>query len=226
MPDSIVNRRRNEQAHPAKRVRATISVPAILTAAKRLFLEFGYDGVNLERVGEAAGVSRQTVYNRFGSKEAVFRAMVEAHWSAIRNDDVFSAGDMASEPETLLRCFGEAILAFVADADQIAFTRLVIAESRRLPWIAEEFYRLGKQPLLLGFANCLKQLDARGLLDCKAPEFATHQFMGLIQEFVIWPRVMAIGSEAQPRDPPEHVVEEAIAMFMARYRPVPQNPSI
>ena len=56
----------------------------ILDAAQRLFLDDGYDGVSLEQVGRAAGVTRQTVYNRFGSKDAVFRAVIERHWRVVR----------------------------------------------------------------------------------------------------------------------------------------------
>ena len=47
------------------RADAQRSEDAILAAARTLFLDAGYDGVNLDRVAEAAGVSRQTVYNRF-----------------------------------------------------------------------------------------------------------------------------------------------------------------
>ena len=43
------------------------STRPLLLAAKQLFLERGFEGVNLERVARAAVVSRQTVYNLFGS---------------------------------------------------------------------------------------------------------------------------------------------------------------
>ncbi|MFD0455557.1 TetR/AcrR family transcriptional regulator [Streptomyces violaceoruber] len=62
--------------------RGSASEQKILAAAKELFLADRYDGVNLERIAARAGVSRQTVYNRFGSKETVFREMVRHHWSA------------------------------------------------------------------------------------------------------------------------------------------------
>ena len=203
---------------PKKRNRSTTSTVAILAAAKSLFLEFGYDGVNLEKVAEAAGVSRQTVYNRFGSKEAVFQAMIESHWKMIGQNDVQGADGNASSAQTVLRKFGESIIAFVDQADQIAFTRLIISESRRLPWIAEEFYRVGKKPLVTSFTDRLRQLTRQGLVDCEDPEFAAHQFMGLIQEFAIWPRVMAIGSDAEQLAQRQDVVDEAVKMFMARYQ--------
>ncbi len=194
--------------------------PAILQAAKLLFLEAGFDGVNLERVGEAAGVTRQTVYNLFGSKEAVFRAMVGLHWDEIARDcaAVLSTSlDPVLGPAAILRGFGEAIVRFIDGTEQVAFTRLVIMESRQRPWIAEEFYRLGKQPLLEGFTACLRRLDAAGVIACRHPEIAAHQFFGLIQEFAIWPRVMAIGPAAKAMPPPALVIDEAVLTFLSRY---------
>src|SRR5262249_615740 len=42
---------------------------AIADAAAQLFAEFGYDNVSVERVAREAGVSKQTVFNYFPSKE-------------------------------------------------------------------------------------------------------------------------------------------------------------
>jgi AcrR family transcriptional regulator len=194
---------------------------AILDAARGLFLDSGYDGVNLDQVGRAAGVSRQTVYNQFGSKDAVFRAVVDRHWEAIRTEVAAVSApslDSVTDAEDVLRQFARSVLRFVNETDQIAFTRLVIAESRHLPWIAEAFYQAGKAPLVAAFAAVLAQLTERGLLACDRPEFAARQFMGLIQEFVIWPGVMAVQDGMPGAGNDSVVVDEAVAMFLARYR--------
>lgn len=195
------------------------NVDSILNAAKCLFLADGYDAVNLDRIAQASGVSRQTLYNRFGSKEALFRAMVERHWSIFDNKELFSYSSLPAPKDAaeILRRFANTMLKFLAEREQIAFTRLVIAESRHLPWIAEEFYRLGKEPILDAFCDCLKRLTAAGLLDCSHPEIASRQFLGLIQEFIVWPHVMAIGSAVKKLPSNKIVIEEAIKMFLIRY---------
>jgi len=48
----------------------------ILDAGNRLLLEGGYHGVGLEMVARAAGVTRQTVYDQFGSKSGLLGAMI------------------------------------------------------------------------------------------------------------------------------------------------------
>jgi len=203
-----------------KETSESASTRAILDAAQRLFLEAGYDGVNLEQVGRAAGVSRQTVYNQFGSKEAVFQEVVKRHWNAVRSEtaSAFAAMEtIATSPAECLRNFARALLRFVAETDQVAFSRLVIAESRQRPWIADEFYRCGKEPILKSFAAALAAMARREMIRCAHPELAAHQFMGLVQECVIWPQVMAIGEGLADLPANDVVIDEAIAMFLSRY---------
>jgi len=56
--------------------RAETAHAKILDAANRLLLDLGYHGVGLEEVAQAAGYTRQTVYDRFGSKAGLLKAMV------------------------------------------------------------------------------------------------------------------------------------------------------
>ena len=191
---------------------------AVLAAARALFLRAGYDGVNLHQVGEAAGVTRQTVYNLFGSKEVVFRAVVDLHWQRIAADYARAfAFDPLLNAEGVLRYLAAAVIRFVDEQEQVAFTRMVIAESRERPWIAEEFYRLGKGPLMRAFTAALGRLHGEGRLACPEPRIAAHQFLGLIQEFVIWPGVMAISADAEALPGRDRVVDEAVVTFLSRY---------
>ena len=192
----------------------------ILASAKALFLTAGYDGVNLDQVALRARVARQTVYNNFGSKEALFRSVVEQHWASFRFDDAARSPVAVEQddPEASLRRFAAALGAFVSETEQIAFTRLVVAESRRSPWVAEEFYRLGKQPLLSALTALLVQLTQAGLLVCPLPEVAARQFFGLVQEFVVWPQVMAIGPPVTELPATQVVIDEALLTFLSRYR--------
>lgn len=203
------------------RADAQRSEDAILSAARTLFLDDGYDGVNLDRIAEAAGVSRQTVYNRFGGKDALFRAMVRRHWAGVMtwSDQVRATiGDIRfPDPAAKLVGIARAFLRFIDSADQIAFTRLVIAESRSRPWIGEEFHRFGQGLTLETLAGILGAMHAQGVLDCPRPAIAARQFLALINEFSLWPGVMAADSaQSRPLDL-DTVVTEAVATFLARY---------
>ena len=49
----------------------------ILSAASDLFLTRSFEGASMDQVAVAAGVSKQTVYSHFGSKEELFSAIIE-----------------------------------------------------------------------------------------------------------------------------------------------------
>ncbi|SEU47282.1 TetR/AcrR family transcriptional regulator [Nonomuraea wenchangensis] len=211
---------RPEEQYRKPQRRRLASDERILAAAKELFLTDHYDGVTLERVAERAGVSRQTVYNRFGSKETVFLEMVRHHWAAFDGPDRRGIEwDADASVEDVLRGFARLLQRFATETDQIRFARLVVTESGRLPWIAEEFYRLGKGPIAATFAACLDDLTGRGRLRCPDSHLAARQFMGLVQEFLVWPRVMAFEEEITVQPSAEVVIEEAVRTFLARYGP-------
>ncbi len=203
------------------RADAARSEDAILAAARGLFLKAGYDGVNLDQIAAAAGVSRQTVYNRFGGKEALFRAMLRRHWGGMLAwaDWVRESigGVTFEDPAAKLVGIAGAIYRFADEGEQVALTRLVVAESRARPWIGEEFYRFGKAPTLEALAGVLAAMHAQGVIDCPRPDIAARQFLGLIQEFAIWPHVMGIGPATEALPPRETVIAEAVATFLCRY---------
>lgn len=206
--------------------RRSASDEKILAAARELFLADRYDGVTLERIAERAGVSRQTVYNRFGAKETVFREMVHHHWSAFAGPDRrLVECDAGASAEEVLRAFARSLQRFATESEQIRFARLVVAESGRLPWIADEFYRVGKGPVVAAFAGCLDGLVRSGRLRCADTYLAARQFMGLVQEFLVWPGVMAFEEEVAVQPPAEVVIEEAVLSFLARYAPASRDPA-
>jgi AcrR family transcriptional regulator len=68
-----------QQTAPGKRVaqgRATRG--QLIEVATGLFADHGYEGTSIEAVLAAAGVSRGALYHHFASKEALFRAVLEA----------------------------------------------------------------------------------------------------------------------------------------------------
>ena len=61
----------------------------------------------------------------------------------------------------------------------------------------------------------LAHQTAQGILDCRNPVLAAHQFMGMLNELSLWPWM--IGREGLPFAA-EDVVDETIRMFLQRYR--------
>lgn len=72
---------------------------AIRDAAARRFAEEGYAAVALEDVARDAGATRGAVYHHFGSKQGLFRAVLDAAHQRV-GDAVASAADAAADPWT------------------------------------------------------------------------------------------------------------------------------
>ncbi|MFO8072706.1 MAG: TetR/AcrR family transcriptional regulator [Polyangia bacterium] len=85
----------------------------ILAAAGELFCEREYAAVSLVGVAERAKVARGTVYNQFGSKEALYREVIAARLGRLleRLDEVLgSEGDPYLDLE---RCVVQPLMFFV-----------------------------------------------------------------------------------------------------------------
>ena len=50
---------------------------AIAQAALRLFLRDGYERTSVDAIAAEAGVSKRTIYNRYGDKENLFRSVLQ-----------------------------------------------------------------------------------------------------------------------------------------------------
>ena len=186
---------------------------AIVEAAERLFLERGFGTVSMDDLAQDAGVARRTLYNQFASKEEIFREMLLRVSRAL--EDAFPPGiETQGDVEDVLRVIAHMILELHKHLEYVGFLRMVVADSRQFPWIAKEFAAV-MDPQTERFARYLAYLTATGVLDCRNPTLAAHQFMGMLNEFSLWPWI--IGRKSLPI-PAEELIEETIRMFLQRYR--------
>ena len=87
---------------------------AILDAAETLFADHGFDAVTLAQVGAAAGVSRGTPGYFFGTKEALYRVVIERAAATFRIlAETLRARDARGTREPAAR-LGETVDAFLA----------------------------------------------------------------------------------------------------------------
>ncbi len=86
----------------------------ILDAAWRITSEQGWSAITMSRLGDAAGVSRQSVYNEFGGKQQVAEALVARELQRFLKavDEGLAQG---STPGESVRFGGEAVLRLAGD---------------------------------------------------------------------------------------------------------------
>jgi TetR/AcrR family transcriptional regulator of autoinduction and epiphytic fitness len=186
---------------------------AIVEAAERLFLGRGFGAVSMDELAAAAGVARRTLYNQFSSKEEIFREMLLGVSGQL--EDAFPPGvETQGDVEDVLRLVARMILDLHKHPEYLGFLRMVVADSRQFPWIAEEFATV-MDPQTERLVRYLAHLTALGILDCRNPMLAAHQFMGMLNELSLWPWMMGRASLPVAA---EDAVEETVRMFLLRYR--------
>jgi AcrR family transcriptional regulator len=186
---------------------------AIVVAAEQLFLERGFGAVSMDELAEAAGVARRTLYNQFASKEEIFREMLARLSSQL--EKAFPPGiETRGDVEDVLSLVGQQILELHKYPQYLGFLRMVAADARQFPWTADAFAAV-MDPQTERLTRLFADLTVDGTLDCRNPLIAAHQFMGLINEFSLWPWMM--GRKGVPV-PDKDVVEEAVQMLLRHYR--------
>jgi AcrR family transcriptional regulator len=131
---------------PAARRRGRPTDPAlpgsILAAARGLLFSPLAQGLTMERIAAAAGISKATLYRHFPTLEAVVRAVVEAEREAMLaalGAEAEGGGDLAAR----LCAFGERLVGFLASPGHLALHRALAAQPGLRAWMGPLIWRDG-----------------------------------------------------------------------------------
>ncbi|TFU03432.1 TetR/AcrR family transcriptional regulator [Polymorphobacter arshaanensis] len=112
---------------------------AIMAAAQTLFMENGYAATSMERIADAAQVSKLTVYRHFQSKDALFAEAVARKCRAMLND-LGTEATRAQEPAAMLQAAGEAFLGLILHPEALAMHQIIVSERQRSPELGALFF--------------------------------------------------------------------------------------
>lgn len=195
---------------------------AILEAAEQVFLRDGYLGANMDELTALSGVSKQTVYAHFGSKEALFVELVESMTrgagDGVHTDDLPDP----SSPDQLraaLTDYAVRQLTAVMSPRILRLRRLVIGEESRFPELARVLWENGPARAVDALAGHLTRLTDQGWLTTADPRAAATYLNWLIMGEPV-NRAMLLGDESLPDDgyTTAHCAE-AVRIFLAAYGP-------
>jgi len=190
---------------------------AITDAARRVFLEHGYTHTSVDAIAAEAGVSKQTIYNHFGDKAHLFRAVMHATVAETGAGMGPPPGDDLAESDDLdrdLRRFGRQLARGVLAPDIAAIRRVLIAELDRHPELIEEWGTQGRE-LHRMLATAFARLNERGVVDVPDPMLAAQQLVLLTAGNAM--TISRFGTDTPPSDALDKAVDDGVELWLRAY---------
>lgn len=188
---------------------------AILAAAKRLFVQQGFDGVSMDQIAGEAGVSKLTVYSHFGDKEGLFAEAVRAHC-----EDNMPTALFEPEPDVPLRerlsDIGRAYFAMIMTPEAIAGHRILCTPQLASSELSTMFFEAGPQRVQRSFTALLERRIAAGELDIEDPVRAAGHFFTLLKGEPHAQAVLGYCCSGSPDTPDAHIAS-VVDMFLRAY---------
>ncbi len=207
-------RRRQRRLGRPSREEAALLEEHILEVATELFFAGGYGETSIELLARHAGASKRTIYDRFGDKAGVFKAVMRRVVERLRPPDVAAlfAGDDLAE---ILTRLSRAVLRAALQPEAIALHRLIIAESGRFPELAELFANRPGSQEAIERISALLQAHGRPTRQ-KSAEFAAAQFL---QMTIAVPQRRAMGMGAPMNEAElDAWAEQTVRLFLVGWQ--------
>jgi AcrR family transcriptional regulator len=184
----------------------------LLEIATGLFLSHGYGATSIEAVARASGVSKKTIYRRFGDKTALFGAVLRR----LSDRWLRMLGEVAVDGDALsatLRAFARHVLASAVSQEGVMLSAMIQAEARAFPHLAQGYYENGPGRIQAVLARFLAEQHAAGRVTIEEPDVAAEQFLHLAVGGIHRRAVLGIGP-APDRAALDRQAEFAVRVFL------------
>jgi AcrR family transcriptional regulator len=194
----------------------------ILDAARKVFLQRGFEGASIDEIAEVARSGKPTIYARFRDKRALFTAVVTRDIRA-RITEVKSEVPTGTTIEERLTSAASTLVHWGLNSDRIGLLRMAVAEARRFPDLASTVSRATRDlstELGVRLLGELTQSDELRALPAFAPERLTRTarfFLDLIAVPVLLRALFEVNLKTLDAEIDAHVAR-GVAFFLAACR--------
>ena len=168
--------------------RSELKKKAIVEAARQTFKAHGVQNTSMDKLAEAAGVSKRTVYNHFKTKEDLVMHLCAELWqkAMVSNDDDYDAeADLA--PQLTKLALNE--ISVLSDKDYLDLSRVAVGHFFYQPEaLMAEVEKLSKRETSI--YKWLERATQDNKLTINDIEFANHQLHSLIKGGCFWPQLV------------------------------------
>jgi AcrR family transcriptional regulator len=134
---------------------------AILTAALDAFSARGFEATRLDDVARRAGIAKGTIYLYFRDKESLFQELIRSMLTPLVGS-IEAMGAVDLPMSVIAEQMVELFVREVYETRRKDVVRLMIAEGRRFPQLAEFYYREVLSRIIAAVRAILRRAAARG----------------------------------------------------------------
>lgn len=196
--------------------RARAKQDQIREGAQRVFLERGFAGASTDAIASEAGVSKQTLYVYYPSKEEL---LVDVMRHLIHDDPQNRHPTMNEVPlgthDEVRRAFNslaQELVANLMQPDYLALIRVVIAETPRIPQLGPLFRSALPERVLANVSAILEGAQQGGVVEAADMEAASRMFAGALLTYAIYDGLLV--GDGPPRPPTTERIEAIVDLFM------------
>ena len=189
----------------------------IRTAAQRLFLERGFASTSTNAISSEAGVSKETLYRYFPSKEELLADCLRHLIADVpQNRLPVASGEAPLEDRDDLRAaLLDLALRFVSNLmqpDYVALVRVIITETPRLPQLGNLFRSTVPDRAFRSVIDILRMAQDKNLVRLSDLETAARMLLGPLLTYVLLDGLFV--GEGPPRRPPPERIEAVVDLYL------------
>jgi TetR/AcrR family transcriptional regulator, mexJK operon transcriptional repressor len=165
----------------------------VLDVATEYFLQHGYRGASINAMARSSGISKESIYRYFSSKQQLFEAVIGRELIEYRrNLHRLDATLRSMELRAALIMVAETILGIITTDRTQALRRLIFDEATRSPEVGQHYYKIGAAQAYTVLENVLETHAHQS--DFDIPTLARH-FAGLLCWRITLERQCAVRGE-------------------------------
>ena len=181
----------------------------ILLIATKMFIENGFEKTTLADISKAAGVTKRTIYDHIGDKEALFQAVcmeslpetLELH---------FELRPTGRTTREVLKNLAQLIMNYSLSEENLALTRMLMTERLRFPELVRQSVETLRELYKDVIESVLKDMAEHGLLSSsnnpRIPYYFYDMIIGSMQTQMLFGVKNHLPEEAE--------IEERIDLFL------------
>ncbi|BBL79186.1 hypothetical protein RxyAA322_10400 [Rubrobacter xylanophilus] len=199
----------------AKEERARAKRDQIRAGARRVFLERGFMRASTNDIAAEAGVSKQTLYAYYASKEDLLvdvlrQIVMEGPRAPLQGLEDLEVGSEEELREVLVERL-KGIAGIMMSAEYLALIRIVIAEVPQLPGLGDLFRSTIPEKGIKLFSELLERTNAQGVTAVPDSEVAARMLVGSIATYALLDGLLNPGN---PRPLPDERIHAIVNTYM------------